>query len=216
MHKVLVVLSCFMIIFFSLVSIVESFWFPNYPGPASWNKTPYGMSSDCPQNHWGLCLSTFRHYPFWYIAKEWQYFNIQKASNEKLTSTPSYVVRSQILESLVELSHLSNKDKKKSLIYISKKASKFWNWPSERCSRIAMLVPAVSGLGLLDGFPSHHCYEKEGAASFTEYWYTKNLQLSSRSFTNEDKSFLCRKAVEKGAKNLYFINLKGKVSLWKC
>ena len=64
--------------------------------------------------------------------------------------------RNKLMAKLRELSRLPFREKKKTLVYIPKSIELFWK-SLRSCRTIPFLVPAITGMAMLDGLPDINC-----------------------------------------------------------
>jgi len=92
-------------------------------------------------------------------------------------------------------------EKKKTLVFIPQSNTNFWNAKLEACYAIPFLVPAITGMAMLDGFPPIHCKPKR--FSYENY---ENAGMRTKTQTNTDNKALCSKALDKGFSQILRIN----------
>jgi len=92
-------------------------------------------------------------------------------------------------------------EKKKTLVFIPQSNTNFWNAKLEACYAIPFLVPAITGMAMLDGFPPIHCKPKR--FSYENY---ENAGMRTKKQTNTNDIALCSKALDKGFSQVLRIN----------
>ncbi len=112
-----------------------------------------------------------------------------------------------LIASLRELDKTAPAVKRRTLVFIPQSYSRFWQvWSNERgrCSFVPMIVPATSGLALLDGMPPVDCdlTNQYGMTRYTR----RTTQQQSRD-VEPDK--LCLVAKAKGFSRVVIVDGKG-------
>jgi len=84
-------------------------------------------------------------------------------------------------------------EKKKTLVFIPQSNMDFWNIKLDACYGVPFLVPAITGMAMLDGFPPISCPSKHYG-----YDYYENNGIRTKKQTNTTDKALCSKTLEKG------------------
>jgi hypothetical protein len=112
-----------------------------------------------------------------------------------------------LISTLRELDKTPPEVKRRTLVFIPQSYSHFWNtWSNEggRCSFVPMIVPATSGLAMLDGMPPVDC---DLTDQYGMTRYTKRTTPQRPRDVVPDK--LCRAAKLKGFSRVVIIDGKG-------
>jgi len=84
-------------------------------------------------------------------------------------------------------------EKKKTLVFIPQSNTDFWNIKMKRCYGVPFLVPAITGMAMLDGLPPTHC--KAMNYGYSSY---ENFGVRTKKQTNTKNKALCSNALDKG------------------
>ncbi len=98
--------------------------------------------------------------------------------------------RYKLMAKLQELSRLPIREKRKTLIYIPKSNKPFWKF-LKACRTIPFIVPAITGMAMLDGLPDMDCETRY-------YGYGVYKDPTRTSHSRPEPETICQKALSKG------------------
>lgn len=203
LRHLLVLLS----VFFLFTITVFSFWFPTF----SFEPVPKAR----PVYHEKI-IESMKHYPFEYlISVRQQRVSYQGSAGQiASSSSSSYELRNNIVQSLLLLSKKSNDFKKGSVIYLPTALTEsiFLDWPNNSCNVIQMIIPSITDIPMLNGTPSAKCNPIAGLKSLG-LWYS-GIKIS-QLFDTDQKS-ICQSAKQLGFYQVINIDDKGNIQVWKC
>jgi hypothetical protein len=111
-------------------------------------------------------------------------------NNPNYLSTPEGKIL-QLLHKVGKEMPLS--EKKKTLVFIPQSNTVFWRAKLDECDAIPFLVPAITGMAMLDGFPPIGCKPKGYGYDIYE-----NFGVRTKKQINTKNTILCSKALDKG------------------
>ena len=120
--------------------------------------------------------------------------------------------RRKILINLQKIQKMPADVKRHSFIFMPSMVKAFWEWPKEQCNKIAYLVPAVTGIALLYGFPPETCHLK-----LQLYSYTKQDQAIRKDLAKyQNQHSVCKRALHFGASQVFYFDRLGNYKVWQC
>jgi hypothetical protein len=129
-------------------------------------------------------------------------YNRQLQLSQLIENNPNYLSTTE--GKIIDLLHKIGKDmplseKKKTLVFIPQSNKNFWNAKLEDCYAVPFLVPAMTGMAMLDGLPPIHCQPK-GAYGYESY---ENFGVRTE---RQNTKVLCSKVLDKGFSQVLRIN----------
>jgi len=99
---------------------------------------------------------------------------------------------------ILQLLHKIDRDmplleKKKMLVFIPQSNTDFWQAKFNKCDAIPFLVPAITGMAMLDGLPPTYCKPQ-----YYGYRSYENFGVRTKPQTNTKNRALCSNALDKG------------------
>jgi hypothetical protein len=123
-------------------------------------------------------------------------------------------IRKQIVTSLVTLAKLKLKTRRHSAIFIPT-TNPFWHAMPLPCTDVALMVPALSGIALIHGFPPKQCLLKHPHSMFFAYT-SQHINVALRHPLKPNKASVCKYAKHKGFAQVYAFKPNGTYTLWHC
>jgi len=107
--------------------------------------------------------------------------------------TDANIRNRKVIEALEQLAKLPEDEKRHTLLFLPKSNRLYWGLPATACKALPFIVPAITGIAMIDGLPGGECSDQRG------YGYEiYRMPAHLRHQTVDESADLCAHVRQKG------------------